>query len=152
MDMTDIEKKKAELREESQRVNEVTARVRSETELAKRTLASLEAGLPKLLALFQLGRVPRSELTKTKKRIRELRQWLEDYPLLTLGLADHLTTLSTRGNQISLLEKQIRRYETLKTELQKRHRTDLENELLGLAHELTCLGDAKTFLNSISRQ
>jgi len=152
MDMTAIEKRKTDLREEGQMVNEAIARVRGEMEQTKRTLADLEAGLPKLFAHFHLGRIPKSEVTKTKKRIRELRQILEDFPIASAGLTDHLKTLTTRGSQISLLEKQIRRYETLKTDLQTRHRTDLENELMGLAHELNCLDEAKAFLNSIKQE
>jgi ElaB/YqjD/DUF883 family membrane-anchored ribosome-binding protein len=152
MNTIDVEKMKSDLKEETQQVNEVLAQVRGEMEKAKKELADLEAKLPKFLVQFYLREIPKAEISKTKKRRKELREFLEDYPFISAGLGDHLKTFSTRGTQIFLLEKQIRRYETLKTELFNRHRTDLENELMGLSQELDCLADAKAFLNSLKRE
>ena len=152
MNTIDVEKMKSDLKEETQQVNEVLAQVRGEMEQAKKELADLEAKLPKFLVQFYLKEIPKAEISKTKKRRKELREFLEDYPFISAGLGDHLKTFSTRGTQIFLLEKQIRRYETLKTELFNRHRTDLENELMGLSQELDCLADAKAFLNSLKRE
>ncbi len=152
MDMIDLQKMKADLKEETQKVNEVFAQIRGDMEQAKRELADLEAKLPRILAQFYLGEIPKAEVAKMKKRIRELREFLEDYPFASQGLGDCLKTLSTRGTQLSLLDKQLRRYETLKSELQKGYRAYLENDLMGLAHELGCLDDAKGFLDFIKQE
>ena len=121
-------------------------------EQAKREVNELEAGLPKLFAQFYLNGIPKAEIARAKKRVRELREFLEDGPYVLAGLGGLLTTLSTRGTQLSLLDKQLRRYETLKTELSRGHRTDLENQLMGLAHELDSLDDARGFLDSIKQE
>ena len=153
MNTIDVEKMKSDLKEETRQVNEVLAQVRGEMEQAKKELADLEAKLPKFLAQFYLKEIPKTEISKTKKRRRELREFLEDYPFISAGLGDHLKTFSTRGTQIFLLEKQIRRYETLKSELlQGGYRAYLENDLLGLAQEISCLDDAKTFVDSLKRE
>ena len=95
---------------------------------------------------------PGGEIARTKNARREPLEFLEDYPFTSAGLGDHLKTLSTRGSHISLLEKQIRKYETLKSELQKGYRAHLGNELMSLVHELECLADAKGFLDSLTKE
>jgi len=152
MNTTDIQKLKDDLKGECDLVNDTIVRTREDMEQAKRELATLEAGLPKLLAQFHLGKITKSEIIKAKKKRRDLREFFEDSAYILVGLEDYLRILNTRGTQLSLLDKQIRRYETLKTELSNRHRTDLENELLGLAHELSSIDDAKDFLDSVKQK
>ena len=112
---------KFDLRKEAQRGNDLLGQVRGDMEQVKKELAEMETKLPGLFAQFYLKEIPRAEIARTKKRRRKLREFLDDYPFTSAGLGDHLKTLSTRGSQIFLLEKQLRRYETLKNGLSNRN-------------------------------
>jgi hypothetical protein len=149
MNTIDLEKMKSDLREEISRVNDALRQILGEFESAKKELADLEAQLPRLLALFYLGKISKSELAKVKKRRSELREFLEEFPFLESGLNDQLKVINGKMVQVNATERQLKRYETLKVELEKGRNAYYENEFLGLAHELGCLDDARSFLNGV---
>ena len=152
MNATDIKNMKDDLKRKADLINEAIIKARGDMEQSKKELADLESQVPKLLALHYLGFVQKSEITKMRKRRSELREFLDEYPFLSAGLGDQLTSLSGKAMSLDQLERQVKRYEFLKTQLQKGRRAHLENELMGLAHELDCLDDARAFLDSIKQE
>jgi len=152
MNAIDIKNMKDDLKRKADLINEAIIRARADMEQSKKELADLESKVPKLLALHYLGGIQKSEITKMRKRWSELREFLDEYPFLSAGLGDQLTSLSGKAMSLDQLERQVKKYEFLKTELQKGYRAYLENDLMGLAHELGCLDDAKGFLDSIKEE
>jgi len=149
MNTIDLEKMKSDLREEISRVNDALRQILAEHEQSKKELADLEAQLPRLLALFYLGKISKAELAKVRKRRGELREYLEEFPFLESGLNDQLKAINGKLTQVSATERQLKRYEALKVELEKGRNAYYDNEFLGLAHELGCLDDARSFLNGV---
>jgi hypothetical protein len=138
MNKTDTKNMKDDLRLKSDLINEGIVRGTVEMEQSKKELADLESQVPKLLALRYLGVIQKSEIAKARKRRPELPEFFQEYPFLWEGLRDQLISLGGMPMSLDQLERQAKRYEFLKTELQKDHQAHLGNELMGLGKELEC--------------
>ena len=152
MNAIDIKNMKDDLKRKADLINEAIIKARADMEQSKKELADLESQVPKLLALHYLGGIQKSEITKMRKRRSELREFLEEYVYLSSGLRDQLTSLSGKAMSLDQLERQAKRYEFLKTELQRGYSAHLANEFLGVGREMECTDDAKTFLESITQE
>ncbi len=152
MNAIDIKNMKDDLKQKADIINEAIIKARADMEQGKKALADLESQIPRLLALHYLGSLQKSEITKMRKHRSELREFLDEYPFLSTGLGDQLTSLSGKAMSLDHLERQAKRYEFLKTELQKGYWAHLANELVNLARELDCVSDADSFLCSLKSE
>lgn len=105
MNTIDLEKMKSDLGEEFSKVNQTIAQIWGEHDRSKKELADLESSFPKLLAQHYLGLIPKSELTRAKKRRSELKEFLDDFPLLDAGLQGELKAVNGKIMQLNETER-----------------------------------------------
>lgn len=149
-----VEAARDQLRSASARIKEAIARAAKMAKDAGLEIQEIdEKILPSLLAKPFLGEKvskPEAErLKKARERRGELREILEDHPLLHIGLEEKLRELNGPGREISHRERHIQSYEKLKNSLKERHSPALEQDLLDKARFLGCESDAKQFLRDL---
>jgi hypothetical protein len=72
--------------EEQQKIQEIIQKTKDDETKAKVELEKLNEKLSYLLANYALGKIPKPEITKAKKRRDKLQEIILDAPLLLKGL------------------------------------------------------------------
>ena len=125
---------------------------------SEKELKELNNSLPRLLADHALGRVLKSDLVKTKKRIAELREIIADIPVILEALKGEGSRIVHKGNPIRAIERKFNNYQLVKDEIldnirrgRTRHNGSLKGQLLRLAAdpELDVVGDAEKFIQEL---
>lgn len=149
MKMNDLETKKTELMEKTRELDDAVQRFQEVLSSAKQELEAINRTFPSLLAREFMG-YSKTEAYKAKKRRKQLITFIEESVLIQAGFEDERKRLNRDALLIGCLKRDLARYESLKQQLsQNPRRTDLENQFLGLGHELGCLPDAQTFLHEL---
>lgn len=152
------QKLRSHFRKNGERITSALATATEEKDKAEKELAELKAQLPRILASYYLGDLPQGKLVFVRRRIRQLKVFLEEFPSLFEELTVIQSRQQTKGRleaiRIDHLERTARRFEFLKAQLEHHRSPDLENEFLLYAKELAAelgedvIAEAKAFLES----
>lgn len=151
MNQTNLDQQKMNQQNQMRQIEEALSQAKITLDGAENELRELnENTLPRSLAHFSLERVSRNELQKIKRKIRDLQEIISDFPLLTKGLESEKTKSGVEGQKLYWAQRNLTKYEALKQEVQENGLTrDTENNLLGLARELDCVDEAKSFIDGL---
>ncbi|MBM4347499.1 MAG: hypothetical protein FJ107_05130 [Deltaproteobacteria bacterium] len=149
-----IDQARDQLRSASARIEEAIARAAKMAEDAELEVREINKKiLPGLLVKQFLGeKISKGEVEKLKKareRRVELREVLEDHPLLHRGLESEPPRLNSIGREITKRERHVQSYEKIKNSLKDRYSPTLAQDLLDKAKFLSCEFDAVQFLKDL---
>ena len=139
-------------RSEHQGVQDLIQRAEDEKAQAAIELQNLEAGLPDLLADLFLGKIKKADVAKVKKQRADLKETIEDLPLVINILKCEELRHSHKARPIDRLERTLKEYEDQKAKILEkpdfRYRERWEEELLVMSRnpDLDCEPDAQKFL------
>lgn len=115
--------------------------------------------LPEVLANYALGKISSGEITKTRQRLRLLRQVIEEYPHLKGGLECEKARVGAEGYQFTFVEQHFKKYQAVKVEIEEKgFSSDRIDRLHTWAKQLSqdldsdCLEDAKIFIDTIKEK
>jgi len=153
MNQADIDRMYAEIRVEKQKFDDAVAQFQAPKPAMEAELQTLKEELPRLLAGVVLGEVPKSKVQQAKRRMKEIKEFLEDFKLIEegKGFETYEARINSKGRKVSNDERKVQRYEALKQRFIKKPNLYYEKELFSEAEVLGRLDEAKEFLADLRK-
>jgi len=103
MNQADIDRMYAEIRVEGQKLKDTVAQFQAPKPAMEAELQTLKEELPRLLAGVVLGEVPKSKVLQAKRRIKEIKEFLEDFKLIEegKGFETYEARIGNKGRKVS---------------------------------------------------